>query len=132
TAAAAALRRRLDGDFPRNRADSVGMTYQPTYWQTQYAAVLARAGAEARAREELELARRHVRWRLDEARRHGQPSDDDWVSFRFDEAQVLLLLEDSTGARRALDDLLARRKYYRGYVENETLFRTLFTDRPHR
>lgn len=132
TAAAAALRRRLDGDYPPDRADSVGMNYQPTYWQTQYAAVLARAGAASRARGELEQAHRHILQRLGEARRRGQPSDDDWVSFRFDEAQVLLLLGDSIGARQALDDLLARRKYYRGYVQNEALFRPLFSDRPRR
>lgn len=129
TAAAAAVRRRLEAGIPPETADSVGLNYQPIHWQVQYAAVLARAGATARAHQEL--ARAAERARTPQARNGGETqANDNQVSFRFDEAQVLLLLGDRAGARRALDDVSERLPFHRGFIRNEAIFRELFSDYP--
>ncbi|HEU0013628.1 MAG TPA: BTAD domain-containing putative transcriptional regulator [Longimicrobium sp.] len=126
TVAAASVRRRLEAAVPPEKSDSVGLDYQPIHWQVLHAAVLARAGAAARARRELGEARRRTQDRLDAAARRGARSDDNWISFRFDEAQVLQLLGDSTGARQALADIGRRRPHHRAFIRNEAVFRGLF------
>jgi DNA-binding SARP family transcriptional activator len=103
-----------------------GLEYQPFYWNTQYAAVLARAGRAQEARTVLEGVRTAIRAEMERVRREGGDGKDLWMSFLFDEAQVRVQLGETVAARRALDELSAQRPYYRDYVRSDQLFRGLF------
>jgi tetratricopeptide (TPR) repeat protein len=103
-----------------------GLDYQPFYWSTQYAAVLARAGRSGEARTVLEGVRARVRAEMERMRRDGGDGGDLWMSFLFDEAQVRVHLGEDAAARRALDELSAQRPFYRDYVRSDHLFRRVF------
>ena len=115
TAAAAAMLARLDQLDPPEALLKKGRNYARVYRHMLFAAVLARAGAPARARQEVALARS-----LLDPRNGDEP-----VSFLYDQAHVLLFLGDSAGAQRALADLVRQRPQYRRYIESDYLFRRL-------
>jgi hypothetical protein len=123
-AAADSMRRALLDRAGSHRSN--GLDYQPFHWNTQYAAVLARAGRAAEARAMLEEVRAGVRAEMARVAREGGNAEDLWMSFLFDEAQVLVGLDDAEGARKALGELSAQRPFYRDYVRSDALFRQLF------
>lgn len=81
--------------------------YAYVFRRLLYAAVLARDGQHELARDSLDRIRRDVERHPDHL---GPP-------FGLDEASILLMLGDTTGALRAVGDYLRANPMYRSYVE---------------
>jgi DNA-binding SARP family transcriptional activator/TolB-like protein len=88
--------------------------YRFTFRRVLMAAVLIRAGDEARARAEFEAIRREVA-------RHPELA----VSFAWDDAAISVMLGDTDAALLALEQYVAAQPLYRTYAQNSFLLEAL-------
>jgi DNA-binding SARP family transcriptional activator/TolB-like protein len=107
---------RLDRLDPPSRARADGRAYAPLYRSMVAAAVSARAGQGARAREVLARARREA-----------AASPELALSLAYDEACLLLQLGDTAAARGRVDAYLAARPALRPLLARDPLLRGVFS-----
>ena len=106
----------LDAMDPPAAVAAAGRAYAPIYRRMAAAAVFARAGDAQRARAVM------ARARIDAA-----ADPESRVSLAYDEAFVLLLLDDRPAARERLEVYLAQRPALRGLMARDPLVRALLT-----